>query len=274
MPIDSIALSGAARTSLMSLQRTEQQSADRQSALSSGKRVNSVRDDAVAFLAARALSEQASDLAAVKDRSSTGISTVGAAIDGATTVDTLLGQLRGIAQAAQGSDSATERAAFADQFNTVRAQIDQVVGDSSYQGTNLLNAGSSLNAGNVAVAGRDSSSAGLGLPTAATDGTGFTDPNIGAGNGAIEATLTRIDAAAAQIRATQAALGSSISAMTIQADHAQQLGNVAAEAGLRLTQADQTEEAAALTASRTRQQLSRVTMTIGRQQQASILSLF
>jgi flagellin len=267
MPIDSITLNSVTRTGLNALKRADEQSAQHQGSLSSGQRVNSIRDDAVAFAAAKALTDRAGDLATFKDRSSAGISTIGAALDGAGTVEPLLGQLRGIAQAARASETATERAAFADQFNAVRNQIDQVVGDSSYQGANLLSAGSSLTAGDVTVTARDSSTAGLGLAAAPTGGAGFTDA-------AIETALAQIDAASAQVRATQASLGSSIAALTIQADNAQQLRGIAAEGGLRLTEADLNEDAAGVTAAATRQQLSRVALTIGRDQQTSILSLF
>jgi flagellin len=263
MPIDSVTLTAGVRAGLTSIQRADEQSADRGRALSTGKRVNSVRDDAVAYLAAKALTDQASDLAATKEQSASTVSAVGVALDGARAVESLVDQLQGIALAGQGTASATERAAFAEQYNTVRAQIDQVAGDASFQGSSLLTGGTTLSAGDVTVSAQNVTAGALGLSAAAADGSNFGD-----------ALLAEISAAATQIHRSQANLGSSVSALTIQADNADNLRNVAAEAGLKLTEADLQEEAAALAASRTRQQLASAGLAIGRDQQNSILSLF
>ncbi|CAA7621861.1 Flagellin [Magnetospirillum sp. LM-5] len=263
MPIDSVTLSASARTGLASIQRSNEQSADRSRALSSGRRINSPQDDAAAYLAAKALTDKASDLASVKEQSAGAVSAVSAALDGTQAVGRLITQLQGIAQSAQSTDSAAERASYAEQYNVLRDQIGAVIGDASYQGTSLLGGGTSISAGDVTVSAQNVTVGGLGLSAAAADGSNFGD-----------ALLAELSSATSTLRQAQSNLGSSVAALNIQAGNADNLRNVAAEAGLKLTEADLREEAAGLAASRTRQQLSQVGLGISRDQQNSILSLF
>ncbi|MFA6022447.1 MAG: flagellin, partial [Rhodospirillales bacterium] len=109
MPVDSINLTAGARASLATQQSLASAAAQRTQNLSTGKKVSRVTDDAVAFAAARALTDRSGDLSAVKDSVGQGVSTINAAQAGAEGVNSLLDQLKGIASAAIGSDNANER---------------------------------------------------------------------------------------------------------------------------------------------------------------------
>jgi len=133
-----VTLSAAVRGSLLSLQNTTDLVERTQNRLSSGLKVGSAIDDPVAFFQAKTLSDRAFDFNERKDGIDQGVSTVTAAIDGLDAVESLVRQLKGLAQglkAATGSQ-------FTDlitQYNDLRGQIDLLTADATYQGVNLIN---------------------------------------------------------------------------------------------------------------------------------------
>lgn len=133
-----IALTASQRSSLLSLQNTSDLSGRTQGRLSTGLKVSSVVDDAIAFFSSKALSDRASDFTERKDGIDQGISSIQSALLGTEAIDNLLLQLIGISNAAA-SQSDAERAASTTQFKSVLNQIHQLTEDSSYQGLNLLN---------------------------------------------------------------------------------------------------------------------------------------
>lgn len=271
MPVDSITLTASAHASLATQQSLAGTAAQRAYNLSSGKKVNRVTDDAVAFAAARALTDRSGDLSAVKDSVGQGISTINAAQAGAEGVNSLLDQMKGIASAAIASDNSSERAVLAAQYNQVRGQIDSLSADSGYNGVNLLSSSSSAltvafsnaSGDNVTVAARNVSANGLGVAAVATDGSDFS-----------ATTLSQLDAARSSINTIQASLGSNINALSIRAEAVQNQANIATEGAGKLTQANLNEDAAVLVATQTRQQLARIGQTISQKAQSSLLTLF
>ena len=132
-----VTLSSSVRSNLLALQKTQSAIDVTNSRLNTGKKVNSVVDDAVAFFSAKSLDDRASDFTDRKANIDQAISTVNAALTATSAIDSLIKQLKGIATSAK-SATATERGAFQTQYNTVKTQIDQLVADSTYQGLNLV----------------------------------------------------------------------------------------------------------------------------------------
>lgn len=186
-----IALTAAQRSALLTLQNVSDLSDRTQTRLSTGKEVNSVVDDAVRFFQAKALTDRAADFDLRKSGIDQGISSVTAALDSLEGVDSLLKQMKGIAEAAK-SQSDSERAAATTQFNEIGSQISQLIEDASYQGLNLLNStGSQLDvafsvrtASRLQVDGYDLNSSTV---TASADRALFTDVNTEAAAGAFGA---------------------------------------------------------------------------------------
>ena len=134
-----VVLTAAQRNSVLRLQNTADLSAQTQNRLSSGRKIESVVDDAISFFRARALNNRADDFAERKDGIDQGISTIRTAIEGADAIDKLLTQMIGIAEASR-SQSEEQRKASTRQFKELMAQISELANDSSYQGLNLINA--------------------------------------------------------------------------------------------------------------------------------------
>jgi len=271
MPIDQINLTATARATLTTQQSLATSAAKHSQNLSTGKKVSRVTDDAVAFYAARALSERSSDLGAVKDSVGQGISTLNAAQAGADGVNALVSQLKGLATAALSTNDVTERTALAGLYNQTLGQVDSLVADSSYGGVNLLSSSSSSltvsfgrsTGDTLTVAPQDISSSSLGLSAVAADGSDFS-----------AATLASLDSASQSVNKTVASLGNNVNALTIRAEAAQNQANIATEGAAKLTEANLNEEAASLLATQTRSQLARVGQSVSQQQQSALLTLF
>ena len=82
MAEEAVNLSGATRTNLLALKNTTSLIARTQERLSTGLRVNSAIDDAVAYFQARSLSDRAGDLTVLKGAIDQGVSSVETAVSG------------------------------------------------------------------------------------------------------------------------------------------------------------------------------------------------
>jgi len=139
-----IALSAAIRSNLLALQNTQHLQDTTQGHLSTGLKVSSAVDDPVAYFQSKALSDRASDFQNNKDNIDQGISSLSTALQGITSIQTLVSQLKGLALSAQ-SASSTQIGGLIKQYNNLRTQINTMAADTSYQGLNLINgAGSTL----------------------------------------------------------------------------------------------------------------------------------
>lgn len=133
-----VTLSSAVRGSLLSLQGTTDLINRTQNRLSTGLRVSSAIDDPVSFFQAKTLTDRAFDFTEKKDSIDQSVSTVTAAIDGLNAVESLVRQLKGVAQSLK-SATGTQFSDLVTQFNDLRSQIDLLTADATYQGTNLIN---------------------------------------------------------------------------------------------------------------------------------------
>ena len=132
-----VTLSAAVRGSLLSLQATTDLIDRTNNRLSTGLRVSSAVDDPVSFFSARSLSDRSSDFSERKDGIDQGISTVSAALEGVESIDSLVRQLKGIANSLK-SATGTQFTDLVTQFNDIRGQIGELANDAEFQGVNLI----------------------------------------------------------------------------------------------------------------------------------------
>lgn len=136
-------LPAAMRANLLTLQVTQRGMSAAQQHLATGLKVNTALDSPPVYFAAKALTQRAGDLSAMKDAVGQAISTVKAGDKGAKHIGDLLAQARGLTTAALtslGTDAASIRTRqnLAGQFDAILDQINGVAHDSSYGGKNLL----------------------------------------------------------------------------------------------------------------------------------------
>ena len=131
-----VTLSAAVRSSLLSLQGTTKLINRTQSRLSTGLQVAGPIDDPVKFFQAKSLSDRASDFGEKKAGIDQGISTLTAAIDGASGIENIVSQMKGLALSAKSATTSTI-GELVSQFNDLRTQIANLATDTTYQGCRI-----------------------------------------------------------------------------------------------------------------------------------------
>src|SRR5947208_4006027 len=134
-----IVLTAGVRANLLQLQKTAELITATQTKLATGKRVNSALDNPINFFTAQGLSNRAGDLSNLLDSMSSGVNTIQAANNGITSITKLVQSSQALASQAMQTSDVTVRAGLAAQFDSIRAQIDQLAADASFNGINLLN---------------------------------------------------------------------------------------------------------------------------------------
>ncbi|MCJ2091113.1 flagellar protein [Methylobacterium sp. J-072] len=191
--------------------------------------------------------------------------------------------------ASQSSDlsvsGVSARATLASQYNSLLTQIDQLAGDSSFNGTNLINGKSDNNNltinfnpkgnSNLQVTATDETSSGLGL-TSITSISNKTS-TIGQGNFLLNAdvntTLNKLTTASSQLRTDASTFGSNLSVVQNRQDFTKNLVNVLDTGSSNLTAADLNQEAANSQALSTRQSLGISALSLANTAQQGILQL-
>jgi flagellin-like hook-associated protein FlgL len=173
--------------------------------------------------------------------------------------------------AASSGNSGT-RSTLQTNFNNLLTQIDQLAGDASYKGVNLLK-GDNLtvnfnenNTSTLLIQGVTFNSTGLGL--SAVGGTGFQ------ANATINSTVTALNAALTTVQAQTETFGTNASTIQVRQDFTKNLINTLQTGSDQLVLADQNQESANLLTLQTRQQLSISALSISNQAQQAVLKLF
>ena len=197
--------------------------------------------------------------------------TLGGSSDVLTALGLTAGTQVGSQQLTNGQTSTT-RATLQSNYNALLSQIDQLAGDSAYNGVNLLN-GDNLkvtfnetDTSSLTINGVADTSAGLGL--ANVFGTGFQlDSNI-------TTVLTALNSALSTVQAQTQTFGSNLTTIQTRQSFTQNLINTLQTGSDDLTLADQNQVSANLLTLQTRQQLAISALSISNQANQAILKLF
>ena len=295
---DDITLSTATRTNLLSLQSTSTLIGQTQERLATGLKVNSALDDALAFFKARNLDSRASDLSAIKDNISGGVSVLTAATQGLTSIESVLQQMKALAQSAISAPESSTRAKLASQFNELRTQVDGIAFDSSFNGVNLLKNNPHHFSGGadeltvrfnertdpkainqLVISGLKASDySSIMAQSAVTTGTAGSSTVWGqtgtAAIKAITASINAIDSALVTVRQASQQFGTNAALLSIREDFTTNLINTLKGGASDLVNADLNEESANLLSLQTRQQLGTISLSIAQKSEQSILRLF
>ncbi|WP_417670877.1 flagellin [Roseibium sp.] len=133
-----IVLSSAVRENLLSLKSTAKLQSTTQNRLATGLKVNSALDNPNSFFTAAGLNDRASDLANLLDNMGQAVQTIRAADDGITAITKLVESAKAIANQALQTQSEYQRKTYAEQYNDILEQIEDLARDSDYKGKNLL----------------------------------------------------------------------------------------------------------------------------------------
>ncbi len=163
------------------------------------------------------------------------------------------------------------RSALASQFDAIRTQIDQLVGEAGLNGVNLLNGGSmTVNFGETAassitITGAVLDSASLGIAPSA---------NAFQTNKSIGDALSMLTNALSVLKAQSAVFTSNVSIIQTRETFTKSMIDVLKSASDNLVMADTNEEGANLLALQARQELSLTSLSLAAQADQSVLRLF
>ena len=132
-----ITLTAVQQDTLLQLQNASSLFNRTQDRLNTGKKVNGVTDDAVAYFRSTSLYDRSSALTITKGNIDQSVSAVTAALNATSAVDGLLKQLKGVLEGARGS-VLSQRVAATTEFKNISKQLAQLVKDATYQGLNIL----------------------------------------------------------------------------------------------------------------------------------------
>lgn len=275
MAISNVSLTSSARANLLSLQETSRLLETTQNRLSTGKKVNSALDNATSFFASQGFLNRASDLARLKDGLSTALQTVRAASNAISSITKVVEQLQGITTSAlQAAGDTTTRANLATQFNSLRTQINALVNDAVFNGTNLLSGSGNLtvnfnetNTSQLTIASVNLTAASSGLNIAAAG-------NAFAADSDINSSVSQLQSALSTLRSTSSSFGNNSTLISTRQDFTNSLINILQNASDNLVLADTNEEGANLQSLQARQQLGVVSLGISGQAAQAILRLF
>jgi flagellin len=157
-------------------------------------------------------------------------------------------------------------------YNALLTQINQLAGDSSYNGVNLLNSDNlqvlfnENGTSSLTITGVNFNATGLGLSN--ISGTGFLDNNN------ISTVESNINAAITTVRAQTETFGTNSSTISTRQTFEQNMINTLQTGSSNLVLADQNQESANLLTLQTQQQLEISALSIANQANQSVLKLF
>jgi flagellin len=275
MAIGDISLTSSARANLTALQNTTALLEKTQKHLSTGKAVNSATDDATAYFASKGFLNTANNLSTVKTNLSTALESVNSYTNSIDSVSNVIAQLKGLVTQALGTTDTTTRSGLASQFNALTTQLDTLVNDATFNGTNLLNSTSNtlviyFNADNttsLTISGVNITSAGL-LGT-----TGKSAANAWAANSDIQTTQSYLLTALSTLTTDASNFGGNATLIQTRQSFTTNLITSLQNASTSLTAADTNEEGANLQALQAQASLGIVSLGVSGTLASAILKI-
>jgi flagellin len=241
--------------------------------LSTGKRIARAADDAAGLAISARFNAQVRSIDQAVRNANDGISLVQTAEGGLAEIESAIVRMRELSvQSANGTNSASDQDNLQTEFSQLQSQIDQIANSSSFNGTNLLNAATSitLQVGPNTTAGVDTIDVSTADATGATLAVSTLDigssGDASAAIAALDSALDTVTTARGDFGAIQNRLESTISALSIRSE------NLAA-ASSRIQDVDVAKETAELTKNQILQQSALSVLAQANSSPSSALSL-
>lgn len=271
----SVNTNAAALDALQNLNRTSASLERVQTAINTGLSVASAKDNSAIFAIAQTLRADVSGIRAATSSIDRALSTIDVAIAAGEAVSDLLIEMKEKAVASKdgGLDTAS-RTSLNNDFTQLRNQINSIVQNAEFNGTNVVESGGDAI---VAITNDDGSN---------TITVSAQDLSLGGGNVTITATqsigtaatasaaVTNIESSIANVNTSLSQLGSGANRLELQANFIARLRD-AIEVGIgNLVDADLAKESANLQAIQVKQQLGLQALSIANQAPQAVTGLF
>jgi flagellin len=275
MALNSINNNQSAMTALSNLMTTQTQLAKTQNTISTGRKINTAKDNGAVWSIANTMQGKVSSLDSVKDSLNRAQSTIDVAMSAGQQVSDLLTQMKAKALAAADTSlDTTSRTALNEDFKSLRDQIKNVVSNADFNGINMVKSGGTTLAAlandtgssKITVVAEDLSLGGANvtLSAAASFSSAAT---ASAYIKTIDTNLTSVNTALTKLGTGSNALSSHLKFVgSLQSSLTTGISN--------LVDADMASESATLQALQTKQQLGIQALAIANASSSSLLTLF
>jgi flagellin len=275
MALNSINTNASALMALANLSNTQMALNQTQNIISTGKKINTAKDNGAVWSIAQTMSGKSTSLDAVKDSLNRAQSTIDVAMSAGQQVSDLLTQMKAKALAASDTSlDSTSRTALNEDFKSLRDQISKVVSNADFNGVNMVKNGGTT----VYALANDSGSSKL--TVAAQDlslgGTNVTLSATASFNSATSASayIATLDTDLTNVNTALTKLGTGSNALASHLKFVQSLQDSLQTGISNLVDADMASESAKLQALQTKQQLGIQALSIANQSTSTLLSLF
>ncbi len=275
MALNSINTNASAMLALANLSTTQMSLNQTQNIISTGKKINSAKDNGAVWSIAQTMQGKSTALDSVKDSLNRAQSTIDVAMSAGQQVSDLLTQMKAKALAASDTSlDTTSRTALNEDFKSLRDQIGKVVSNADFNGINMVKSGGTTiyalandtGSSKLTVVAEDLSLGGANVSISAT--ASFNSAiSASAYIGTLDTDLTAVNTALTKLGTGSNALAS----------HAKFVGSLQSslQTGIsNLVDADMAAESATLQALQTKQQLGVQALSIANQSTSIMLSLF
>ena len=240
--------------------------------LSTGKRINSAKDDAAGLAISTSMTSQINGMQQGVRNANDGISLAQTAEGALNEVTNMLQRIRELAvQSNSGTYQAGDRTNMNSEVTALANQIDSVLTNTKFNGVSLFST-----AANVTIDIQAGANSG---DTITLTSTKFTAGNLGSTNlkvdtqGNAAATLTKVDAALGEVAATNAGLGAGESQLNSAVNNLTSNATNLSDARSRIMDADYSTETTAMAKAQILSQASTAMIAQANQSQQNVLSL-
>ena len=275
MALNSINTNASAMTALANLASTQTSLQMTQNIISTGKKINSAKDNGAIWSIANTMQGKVTSYDSVSDSLNRAQSTIDVAMSAGEQVSDLLTQMKAKALAASDTSlDTTSRQALNADFTSLRDQITSVVSNADFNGINMVkSAGTTIYAlandsgsAKMTVAAEDLSLGGANVSLSAT--ASF------ATAGRASAYIATLDTDLTNVNTALTKLGTGSNALASHLKFVQSLQSSLQTGISDLVDADMASESATLQALQTKQQLGVQALSIANQSTSIMLSLF
>ena len=249
-----------------------------QQRISTGRKVDSAKDNGSTWAIAQSMRATSTSLNAVKDSLQRGQSTLDVALAAGSSVSDLLLQMKEKALAASDTTLDTSgRSALNEDFKALRDQLAKTVANADFNGTNMIKTGGASLAALANAAGTSKitvAAQSLGLGSANLTGITSTS-SIGSGTASTaQAMIATVNTAIGKVSTALAKMGTGSKAFDLHLSFIMKLQDTLDSGVGNLVDADLAKESAKLQSLQTKQQLGVQALSIANQSTSALLGLF
>ena len=249
-----------------------------QQRISTGRKVDSAKDNGSTWAIAQSMRATSTSLNAVKDSLQRGQSTLDVALAAGSSVSDLLVQMKEKALAASDTTLDTAgRSALNEDFKALRDQLAKTVANADFNGTNMIKTGGSTLAALANAAGTSKitvAAQSLGLGSANLTGITSTSSLAPTSAGTAQAMISTVNTAIGKVSTALAKMGTGSKALDLHLSFIMKLQDTLDNGVGNLVDADLAKESAKLQSLQTRQQLGVQALSIANQSTSALLGLF